>query len=140
MDPTQFDRWIFLVNALGIVYDEQSKKILIGRRENDPYIPALSWAFPGGRPEHTEDIEHYLQLEILGKTWLEVTVQDIVFAKTYPEDRSFLSVYYLCTPTWWTLQAGEKFAEVKRIDPADIENYFTTSIHPKVLEFVKSLK
>jgi len=42
--------------------------MLIGRRENDPYISALTWAFPGGRPAYHEDIEFYLKLEIQKKT------------------------------------------------------------------------
>ncbi|MCX6774860.1 MAG: hypothetical protein NTY99_02090 [DPANN group archaeon] len=33
-----FKRGAFLVNVLGIVYNPKTKKILIGRRENDPYV------------------------------------------------------------------------------------------------------
>jgi len=42
---SEFDRGVFLVNVLGIVYNPKTKKILIGLRENDPYVPELSWQF-----------------------------------------------------------------------------------------------
>jgi ADP-ribose pyrophosphatase YjhB (NUDIX family) len=59
---------VFLVLALGIVYDPKTKMILIGRRENDPYIPELTWSFPGGKLAYKEDMEFYLKEEILKKT------------------------------------------------------------------------
>ena len=55
--------------------------------------------------------------------------KNIVFAKTYPEKREFLSLYYLCHPVDGEAQAGEKFVEIKWIKPGDVQNYFTTSLH-----------
>lgn len=37
MDWTQFDRGIFLINVLGIVYNQHTRQILIGKREHDPF-------------------------------------------------------------------------------------------------------
>ncbi len=139
MDRLQFDRWVFLVNALGIVYDAQHKKILIGKRENDEHIAELSRGFPGGRPAYQEDIEYYLKLEIKKKTGLDVDVQKIIFAKTYPEKREFMSLYYLCAVSGGSLQAWEKFSEVKWINPSEVAQYFTTSLHPELLKYLKEL-
>ncbi len=139
MDRLQFDRWVFLVNALGIVYDAQHKKILIGKRENDEHIAELSRGFPGGRPAYQEDIEYYLKLEIKKKTGLDVDVQKIIFAKTYPEKREFMSLYYLCEVSGGSLQAWEKFSEVKWINPSEVAQYFTTSLHPELLKYLKEL-
>jgi ADP-ribose pyrophosphatase YjhB (NUDIX family) len=100
----------------------------------------LTWSFPGGKLAYKEDMEFYLKEEILKKTWMEVTPNDVVFAKTYPEDRSFLSVYYLCTPTGGTLKAGWSFQDVRRVKPIEVEKYFTTSLSPKLLEYLKTLK
>src|SRR3989344_2044838 len=41
MEWKEFDKGIFLVNVLGIIFNPETKKILIGRRENDPYIKEL---------------------------------------------------------------------------------------------------
>ena len=139
MDWSKFKRGVFLVNVLGIVYDPQKRKILIGKRENDPNIKKLSWCFPGGRPDYKKDLEFYLAKEIKKKTNLNVKIKEIIFAKTYPEKREFLSIYYCCKTSECKGKAGEKFKEVKWIKPSNAAKYFTTSLHPKILEYLKKL-
>jgi len=136
----KFDRGVFLVNVLGIVYNPKIKKILIGRREKDPYVKQLSWTFPGGRPAYKKELEFYLKHEIKIKTGLDVDVKKIVFAKTYPEKREFLSIYFLCEVAGGKEKAGEKFVEIKWIKPMEAEKYFTTSLHPKLKKFILNLK
>lgn len=140
MDWSQFEKGVFLVNVLGIVYNPQSRQILIGKRENDPYLKELSWCFPGGRPAYDEDLEFCLKEEIKKKTGLEVVVKKIVFAKTYPEKREFLSIYYFCEIVGGKEKAGEKFIEIKWVGPTEVQKYFTTSLHPRLLEFLKTLE
>ncbi|MGC9310143.1 MAG: NUDIX hydrolase [Candidatus Aenigmatarchaeota archaeon] len=139
MDWAKFERGVFLVNVQGIVYDPKARKIIIGRRVNDPYIKELSWSFPGGRPAYEENIEEYLRFEVRKKTGLEVEVVKTVFAKTYPEKREFLSIYYLCNVRGGKEKAGEKFAEIIWVKPSDVMKYFTTSLHPKLLDYLRSL-
>jgi len=140
MDWTKFNKGIFLVNVLGIVYDSKTRLILIGKRENDPYIKDLSWCFPGGRPAYNEDLEFYLKHEIRIKTGLEVNPEKVIFAKTYPEKREFLSIYYLCKPVGGQEKAGEKLVEIKWVDPGEVQKYFTTSLHPNLLVYLKTLE
>lgn len=139
MDWTRFDRGIFLVNVLGIVYNPETRQILIAQRENDPYLKKLSWCFPGGRPAYGNDIEFYLKHEIKNKAGLEVDVKKIIFAKTYPEKREFLSIYYYCEVISGKEKSAEKFIELKWIKPSDVRKYFTTSLHPKLLDYLKTL-
>lgn len=140
MDWSQFDRGVFLLNVLGIVYNPKTHKILIGKRENDPYLKELSWAFPGGRPAYEKDLEFYLRHEIKIKTGLDVKVEKVVFAKTYPEKREFLSVYYLCKVESGKEKAGEKFVETKWVKPTEVQKYFTTSLHPDLLGYLRTLE
>lgn len=140
MDWTQFNKGIFLVNVLGIIYDPQAKKILIGKRENDPYMKELSWVFPGGRPTYVGDLEDNLKEIIKNKTGHDVGVKEIVFAKTYPEKREFLSVYFYCVSSGREAKKGKDFSELKWVKPTEVQNYFTTSLHPKLLEYLKALE
>src|SRR3989338_2000466 len=133
-------RGVFLVNALGIVFDTKTRKILIGKRENDPYIKQLGWCFPGGRPQYNEELEKGLKREIKKKTGLNVESLGAVFAKTYPEKREFLSIYYLCEVVGGKEKAGEKFIEIKWVKPEELKKYFTTSFHPKLKEYTMNLK
>lgn len=109
----EFDRGVFVVNCLAIIIDKKTKKILIGKRKNDPYISKLSWCFPGGRPAYSRDLEFYLQSEVKKKTNLKIKVKDVIFAKTYPENRQFLSIYYLAEKQSGKAKAGESFVELK---------------------------
>ncbi len=129
-----------MVNLLGIVYDPKAKMILIGKRENDSYIRQLSWSFPGGRPAYENDLEDYLKLEIKKKTNLNADVKKAIFAKSYPEKREFIAIYYFCEASAGAEKAGDKFTEVKWVKPTEVKAYFTTSLHPFLLDFLKTLE
>jgi len=140
-DWNEFNRGVFLVNALAIIYNPKTKKIIIGRRERDPFVKKLSWSFPGGRPAYKKDLDYYLKLEVKKKTNLDIKIKKLVFAKTYPEERKLLSIYYLCEPTnAGKEKAGEKFKEIKWVKSAEIKKYFTTSLHPEIFKILKQLK
>ena len=141
-DWSIFSKGVFLVNLLGIIYDPNAKKVLIGRRVNDTNLNELSWVFPGGRPDYTSEIDDNLHTVIKDCTGLDVDVKKVVFAKTYPEKREFLSIYYHCeltTPGQKELTEGN-LTELKWIKPTEVGDYFMTSIHPKILEYLKTLE
>lgn len=140
MNWDEFDRGVFLVNVLGIVYNPETKKILIGRREKDPYIPKLTWSFPGGRPKYNEELEDALKREIKKKTGLNVESLGAVFVRTVEEKKEFLLIYYLCEVVGGKEKAGEEFKEIKWVKPEELEKYFTTSFHPKLKEYIMNLK
>jgi len=142
MDWKDFNRGVFLVNVVGIVYDSKTKKILIGRREKDEYLSELTWCFPGGRPTYKHSLIMSLRMEIKKKTNLDVNVLDCIFARTLPEKPEFLLVYYFCEVTGESEKpkSMEKFKEIKWVKPAEVEKYFTTSIDPVIVSFLESLE
>ena len=141
MKWTQFNKGVFLVNLLGIIYNPKSKKILIGKRINDPNLKELSWVFPGGRPDYENELEKNMQSEILENTGLDVNVKNIVFSKTYPEIREFLSIYYYCEPIGSidNIKPKGNLKELKWVYPTDALEYFTTSVHPTIINYLKTL-
>jgi len=139
LDLIEFDKGVFLANVLGLVYNPKTKKLLIGRRENDPYVKELSWSFPGGRPTYGKSLEASLVKEIKIKTGVKVKVRTIILARIPKENKQFLLLYYLCETNQTKIKAGEKFVEVKWIKPREIQKYFKTSIHPQLLKFLKVL-
>ena len=137
----KFDRGVFVVNVLGIVHDKKNKKILIGKRKNDPYTKRLNWCFPGGRPAYKKNLEFYLKKEVKKKTSINIKVEKVLFAKTRPENRKILSIYYLCEPLSRKIKAGEKFVDAKWVNPAEVLKYFklSTSIHPFISKLLKAM-
>ena len=142
MNWKNLDRGIFLVNILGIVYDPKTKKILIGRREKDEYLPELTWCFPGGRPTYKHSLIMSLRMEIKKKTNLDVNVLDCIFARTLPEKPEFISIYYFCEVVKETSKpkAMEKFKEIKWIKPTEVDKCFTTTIDPVIASFLEALE
>ncbi|MBA7594209.1 hypothetical protein ES703_01148 [subsurface metagenome] len=125
---------------LGVIFDPAKRKILIGRRENDPYIKELTWVFPGGSLNYEEDLDAALKKKIKVKTGLDVKNLGAIFAKTYPEKKEFLSIYFLCEAVGGEEKAADDLVELKWVKPEEVENYFTTSFHPHMKEYILNLK
>ncbi len=126
----------FQVIILGIVFDPKERRILIGRREDDPYIPQLTWAFPGGRLTDDGEVNKALKEKIKEKTGLIVKNLGAVFAKTYEEKRDLLAVYFMCEAISGKLKAGKDFKELKWVKPRELDKYFTTSFHPRLKQYL----
>jgi 8-oxo-dGTP diphosphatase len=125
--------------VLGIIFDTKTKKILIGKRKDPKDIKGLRWAFPGGRPEYSEELEDAIKREVKEETNLDVESMGVVFAKTYPEKRDLLAIYFLCGIVGGREKANEDFSEVKWVSPKELKKYFTTSFHPKLQEYLEGL-
>ena len=136
----QTKKQAFEVVLLGIVFNPKTKKILIGKRENDHYIKKLSWSFPGGRADNKNELEKVLKRKIKKKTGLEVENLGAVFAKIYPEKKDILAIYYLCEVIKGKEKAGDDLIKIKWVAPEKLEKYFTTSFHPHLKEYILNLK
>ncbi|MBM3228278.1 NUDIX domain-containing protein [Candidatus Pacearchaeota archaeon] len=130
----------FDVVLLGIIFDPKTKRILIGRREKDPYVPKLTWCFPGGRLGYNEDVEKTLVEKIKEKTGLKIENLGSIFARTLPEKKDFVMIYFLCEVVGGKEKAGGDFKELKWVKPEELKNHFTTSFHPHLKEYVMNLK
>jgi len=124
---------------LGIIFDPKEKKILIGRRENDENIPELTWCFPGGRATYNEDVDKTLKRNVKAKTGYDVKNLGAIFSKTYPEKPDFIGIYFLTQVFEGEEKPGKDILELKWISPKELENYFTTSFHKKLKEYLIDL-
>lgn len=130
----------FNVIVLGIVFDTKRKKILIGKREKDPFMKKLGWVFPGGRLNFNEDIELALKKRIFETTGLKVANLGSIFAKTYSENKKFVAVYFLCEVMSGKEKTSGKLTELKWVSPEEVGKHFTTSFHPHLKEYILNLK
>ena len=129
----------FEVVLLGIIFDPKERKILIGRRENDPYIPNLTWGFPEGRLNTMEDMDKILKTRIQQKTGLIIKNLGAVFSKTYHERKNLVGIYFLCEAVGGTIKPGNDFKELKWVKPTELKEYFKTSFHPRLKEYLAHL-
>jgi len=134
MDATQFE-----VIVLGIIFDTKTQKVLIGKRKDPKDFNGLTWAFPGGRPEVGEELETSVKREVKEETNIDIESLGVIFAKTYPEKRDLISIYFLCEVIEGEEKANEDFSEMKWVSLNEIKDYFTTSYHPKLKEYLEGL-
>lgn len=130
----------FQTILLGIIYNPKDKKILIGKRKQDPEIKKLKWCFPGGKLNHEEDIDEILKLKIKNKTGYETVNLGSVFARIAPEKKDQVLIYYLCETIQGEEKPGEDLEELKWVSPEELETYITTSFHPHLKEYILNLR
>jgi len=130
----------FKVFYAGVIFDPAKKKILIGRTEEDSYLPGLTWCFPGGKLKHGDDIGKVLIKSIKAETGYSVKNLGTIFSKVYPEQKDLMTVYFLCEVFGGEEKAAGDLIELKWISPEEVEKHFTTSFHPLLKEYIMSLK
>ena len=130
----------FKVILLGIIYDPAKKKILIGRRENDPHVKKLRWTPPGGRVAHGEDLEVSLKAKIKEQTGLKVENLGHIYSMIPSEKKDFILVIHLCEVVGGKEKVGGNLKEIKWVKPEDLDSHFTIAYHPHLREYILNLK
>ena len=130
----------FNVILLGIVFDPRRRKILIGRRENDPYVSKLKWTPPGGRTTPGKDLESSLKIKIKEQTGLRVENLGNIFAMIPEEKKNFILLLYLCEVVGGKEKVGGNLKEIKWVNPEELDDYFTVAYHPHLREYILNLK
>ena len=130
----------FSVIVLGIIFDPKEKKILIGRRENDPFVPELKWTPPGGSITQGEDLENSLKIKIKEQTGFEVENLGNIFAMIPEEKKDFILLLYLCEVIRGKEKVGGNLKEIKWVKPEELDDYFTIAYHPHLREYILNLK
>ncbi len=130
----------FQVIVLGVIFDPKEKKILIGRGENDPYLPQLTWCFPGGSLTNDGEMNKTLKEKIKEQTGLVVKNLGAIFSKTYEEKRDLVAIYFLCEAISGKAKKGGKLKELKWVKPSEVEKHFKTSFHPRLKEYMIHLE
>lgn len=130
----------FNVVVLGIIYNPETKKILLGRRENDPYIKNLSWCFPSGRVNHGDEIDKTLKNKIKFKTGYEIKNLGAIFSRIYPERKDLLQVYFLCEIFKGKEKPSDDLVELKWVSPDEVESHLGVTFNTRLKEYILNLK
>ena len=121
--------------ALGIVFNTETKKVLIAKLRD-----YSAWSFPGGKIEYGKDLGSELKKKIKEKTGLNIENLGAIFAETRSERNGVLSIYYLCEFINGKEKLCEQFEELKWVSPDEIEEHFDMELHPHLREYLVSIK
>lgn len=126
--------------VLGLVH-KKDKILMIRRKEKDPEVEGLVWAFPGGTIKENELKEEALVREIKEETGVDIKVKNLIFARMYPE-KDILLLYYDCKPRNEDLETSEphEIAELGWVTGSEALKSITSDIHPMIADFLHKLK
>ncbi len=126
---------------IGVVTLDNKKVLMIRRAhpERGENGAVLDWAFPGGRQRYKETREECVEREVLAETGYHIKSirqADVGFHPEFP----VVVVYHLCSvvesePVVKPSQP-EEIAEVRWVDPKDVKKLITSSLNPKIAEFL----
>ncbi len=115
-----------------------SGRVLIVKRKYDPL--AGQWSIPGGGVEVGETLEDCVAREILEETGLTIAVGPVIEVLdriTRDDDGRvryhFVLVDYLCWPVGGELRASSDVADVRFVDPSELEPYQLTATATDVI-------
>jgi len=129
----------FEVTVLGVIFDPKTRKILIGKREENTSTPELRWCFVGGKLTSKEELDNTLKRKVKERTGLNVKNLGVIFVDNSTFNDNFLLLYFLCEAVQGKEKVGEKFEELKWIKPTEIENYFKIKLHTRLKEYLTNL-
>jgi len=129
----------FKIVVMGIIFDPKEKKILIGKRKNDPGFPEPSWRFPGERLTYGLGLDKTLEKNIKVTTGYDVKNIGEIFSKRHHERKDLVVIYFLCQTVGGEEKAGGNFKELKWVHPKELESHFTDSFRPRLKKYLIEL-
>ena len=128
----------FKVVLVGMIYNPENKKILIGKGNLDPTSPT-GWCFPGARLKQNENLDNKLKEKIYSQTGYKVKNLGTIFVRTPKREPHTFIVYFLCEIFSGVEKAANGLEELKWINPAEAETYFTPNMNTRLKEYFKNL-
>jgi len=84
-------------------------------------------------------VDKTLKKTLKAQTGYDVKNLGAIFSKIYPERKDLLAVYFLTQAFDGEEKPGKDILELKWVSPKELENYFTTSFHKKLKEYLIDL-
>ena len=124
----------FEIIILGVIFDPETRKILIGKAKGDK-----NWSFLEGNLKYNEELDVGLKKVAKEKTGYNVKNLGAIFAKNYLEKKDELEIYFLCEIAEGKEKKGENVEELKWIKPNKVEEYFNKKLPTRLKEYIMHL-
>ena len=122
----------FKALLVGIIFDPQARKILIGKKEGDE-----NYSFLEGDLNQNEELDLSLKRITKEKTGYIVHNLGTIYARNNIEkDKEKLEIYFLCEATEGSEKPGENVEELKWIKPSEIAEYINGEMPSRLKEYI----
>ncbi|MBI2003855.1 hypothetical protein HYS72_00115 [Candidatus Pacearchaeota archaeon] len=122
----------FHVRIIGIVFDPNQKKILIGKNKKDK-----NYSFVDGKLGYNEELNESLKKIIKDKTGYYTSNLGSIFAGIKKKEE--LAIYFLCEIKEGKEDLGKGVKEIKWAKANEIENLINEKIPGKLKEYLVNI-
>lgn len=124
----------FKVKMIGILFNPQARKILIGRNNGEKELSFLE-----GELKYNEELDVGLKRVAKEKTGYKVHNLGAVYAENMLKEKDELRLYFLCEATEGKEKLGPKVQEIKWISPKDITKFIKEKLPTRLKEYILNL-
>jgi hypothetical protein len=124
----------FKVKIIGILFSPKARKILIGKNNGDKDLSFLE-----GDLKYEEELDIGLKRVAKEKTGYVIHNLGAVYAENRLKDKEALRIYFLCEATEGKETPGKNVAELKWVDPKEIEKHLKKKLPARLKEYIFNL-
>ena len=122
----------FYIKIVGIVFDPNQRKILIGKNKKDK-----NYSFVDGKLNYNQELNESLKRIIKDKTGYYTSNLGSIFAGIKKKEE--LAIYFLCEIKEGKEDLGKGVKEIKWVKANEIENLINEKLPGKLMEYIKSI-
>ncbi len=127
----------FKIALVCLVADKSTGKLLIGRRENDPYVKGLKWSFIGGRLNYGENPKEKIGRLIEESIGVSALNVKLISSMPHSNQENMFMNYFYCELGEGKLVVKGSFVGLKWVSLDELEDCFTTTLQPDVKEYIE---
>ena len=126
----------FNVNIIGILFNPQEKKILVGKNKD-----AEKFSFVDGELKYDEELDFGLKRVVNEKTGYEVHNLGVVFANNNIDEKATedLELYFLCEVKGGSESSGANVEELRWIKAHEHEDLSGKKLPKRLREYIQNI-
>jgi len=124
----------FYIKIVGIIFDTEKRKILIGKNPGDE-----TYSFLEGDLNHEEELDKCLKRTVTEKTGYIVHNLGAVYAENRLKDTDKVKIHFLCEIKSGKEKLGKDVSELKWVKPQEVEKYLGVNLPSRLHEYLINL-
>jgi len=125
----------FIIKIVGIIFDPKTRKILVGRNEEE-----TKYSFLEGELNYEEELDAFLKRTITEKTGYIAHNLGAVYAENKLSRKDKVKIHFLCEATEGEEKPGQNVEELLWVKPSEVEEKLEVKLPSRLLEYILNLE
>lgn len=129
------EKELFYIKIVGIIFDTQTRKILVGKSKEDE-----RYSFLEGDLNHEEELDKCLKRVTKEKTGFKIHNLGAIYAENMLQDKDKVKIHFLCETSEGELTPGENVEELIWVKPSEVEEKLKVKLPSRLHEYITNLE